>query len=380
MSSAASRQFRFGFVSTFAWGTWGGSEELWCGTAARLRQRGHGVAVNVSAVQFGARQVRELAGMGCAVASRRSGKLLDRLSRRLGVSEHRWLNALATDLVVISQAGNLDGVEWMLACRKRGIPYVALCEGAAEFGWPDDPLAEDARLGYTGAAACCFVSETNLRLTERQLACDLPSARVVRNPFKVRFDADVPWPTEDVLRFACVARLEAKAKGQDLIFQVLAREKWRRRPVEVTLCGSGPNERAFRRLVANSGLSARVTFAGHVDEIERVWASHHALLLPSRMEGLPLALVEAALCGRPAVVTDVGGNREVVVDGETGFVCDAATVALLDGALERAFSRARDLREMGAKAAARARTLFPPDPCDTFATALCAECDRLKLG
>ena len=57
-------------------------------------------------------------------------------------------------------------------------------------------------------------------------------------------------------------------------------------------------------------------------------------MLPSRFEGLPLALVEAMLCPRPAVVTNVAGNTEVIEDGETGFVAAAPTAGHLDEAME----------------------------------------------
>lgn len=55
-----------------------------------------------------------------------------------------------------------------------------------------------------------------------------------------------------------------------------------------------------------------VAFLGHVENVEDVWAKHNALLLPSRFEGMPLVVVEAMLCGRPCIATDVGGNSELI--------------------------------------------------------------------
>ena len=57
---------------------------------------------------------------------------------------------------------------------------------------------------------------------------------------------------------------------------------------------------------------AGVTLLGHVDDIRTVWARAHIAVLPSRREGLPKSLIEAAACGRPMVATDVPGCREVV--------------------------------------------------------------------
>jgi glycosyltransferase involved in cell wall biosynthesis len=63
--------------------------------------------------------------------------------------------------------------------------------------------------------------------------------------------------------------------------------------------------------------------------------------MPSRSEGTPLALVEAMICGRPSVVTDVGGNLEWVEEPRNGFIAEAPTVRSFGKALERAWM-ARD--------------------------------------
>lgn len=58
-----------------------------------------------------------------------------------------------------------------------------------------------------------------------------------------------------------------------------------------------------------------VAFAGHVSDIHRIWAASHIAVLPSRREGLPKSLLEAAACGRPIVATDVPGCREIARPG-----------------------------------------------------------------
>jgi glycosyltransferase involved in cell wall biosynthesis len=63
-----------------------------------------------------------------------------------------------------------------------------------------------------------------------------------------------------------------------------------------------------------------VTWLGHVDDIATVWARAHIAVLPSRREGLPLSLLEAAACGRPMVATDVPGCREVAIAWQTGLL------------------------------------------------------------
>ncbi|MGE0868693.1 MAG: glycosyltransferase family 4 protein [Kofleriaceae bacterium] len=61
-----------------------------------------------------------------------------------------------------------------------------------------------------------------------------------------------------------------------------------------------------------------VQLLGHVSDIPEFWANSHIAVLPSRREGLPKSMLEAAACGRPMIATDAPGCREVVIPGETG--------------------------------------------------------------
>lgn len=85
--------------------------------------------------------------------------------------------------------------------------------------------------------------------------------------------------------------------------------------------------------------SEDVQLVGSVEDVTSQLAWADVLLLTSRTEGLPGAVIEAAAAGRPAVVFDVGGASETVVDGETGFVVPAGDVA---AAAERLTRLAKD--------------------------------------
>ena len=83
-----------------------------------------------------------------------------------------------------------------------------------------------------------------------------------------------------------------------------------------------------------------------------------------------MALVEAMLCGRPAIVTDVGGNSEVLQDEVTGFIASAPTERHVDEALERAWQQREQWREIGLRAYTSIRELVPADPVALFANHL----------
>ena len=82
---------------------------------------------------------------------------------------------------------------------------------------------------------------------------------------------------------------------------------------------------------------------GHVPDISQVWARAHIAVLPSRREGLPKSLLEAAACGRPIVATDVPGCREIAVAGVNALLVPPQDSFALADAIERLAS-APDLR------------------------------------
>jgi glycosyltransferase involved in cell wall biosynthesis len=360
------------FIATNEGVRWGGSEHLWSRVAERLASGSAQVHVSVKDWGTPVKQIERLRSVGCRIFLRPAPTFPVRVRRRVlfqGKFEEHHLREVAggADAIVISQGSNFDGVAWMEAARALGLPYVVVSQSAADHLWLSDDVTD--RLGgcYEGAKAAFFVSAANLALTRKQLAAPVSRGKVIRNPFNVRYDASSAWPVDaaDGLRLGCVARLEPVQKGQDVLFEVLDRPKWRGRKVRVTLAGGGENERTLRRLATVMRL-ANVEFAGFVEDVEEFWTRHHALVLPSRYEGMPLSLVEAMLCGRAAIVTDVGGNCELVRDGLNGFVAKAPTAEFVDEAMERAWENRRRLREMGEAAARDVRAWVSADPVGEF--------------
>jgi glycosyltransferase involved in cell wall biosynthesis len=351
---------------------WGGSELLWSATAERFKRNGFEVWISVKGWNTPVKQIERLCSVGCRIFYRQTPSLVERLERRAfpGRFFRRHIRMLGVNaaLVVISQGGNSDGLDWMEAANANGLNYAALVQGASDLSWPEDTVAERLASAYERARAAYFVSEANLNLTRDQFASKLENGKLVRNPFNVRYDSRCPWPSDFThgLALACIARLDMGGKGQDLLMHVLNLPHWRERKVQVSLVGEGPNERVLHSMARKLRLS-NVEFVGQLHNIEDVWARHHALVLPTRFEGMPLVVVEAMLCGRPCIVTDVGGSRELIRDDINGFLAKAPTVGLLDEAMNRAWDRREDLRSMGEIAASDVREWVSEDPAEDFA-------------
>ncbi len=364
------------FLSTMKGWRWGGSEELWSQAASRLQSAGNDVLVAVPDWPERAPQVAALTRLGIPIYASSFGKhrgLLRRAWRRAMHDPSKtplWFKQFQPDLVVISQGHNSGGFNWARICKASRVPYAIIVQCNSEEWWFGETLPE-ALQAYRSASRVFCVSEANLQLLRLQLGDPLPNAEVVRNPFNVSTEVAPPWSSSaDRWKIASVARLDPAAKGHDILLQTLALPQWKERPVEVNLYGSGPDEPVLRRLTQMFGLTD-VHFRGHCSDVRSIWAGNHLLALPSRYEGLPLALVEAMWCARPAVVTDVGGNSELCVENITGFVAPAPTVNAFSQALERAWQSRERWQQMGIAARGMVEARIPRDPIQAF-------CDRLR--
>lgn len=84
--------------------------------------------------------------------------------------------------------------------------------------------------------------------------------------------------------------------------------------------GRGELEVELKAQVHRLGLDARVFFLGLREDIPRILSVLDVFVLPSLSEGLSMAILEAMIAGKAVIATDVGGNPELVVNGETGFL------------------------------------------------------------
>jgi glycosyltransferase involved in cell wall biosynthesis len=249
------------------------------------------------------------------------------------------------------------------------IPFATICQANAEHFWPDDEAASRYRKVMTEARRCYFVSNANQRLFEKQIGCELTNAEIVFNPFNVDINATLPclrFDDDRELRLASVARLHPPSKGQDILLEALADPIWRTRRWCLGLYGEGPMKNSIERMVERLGLRDRVRFAGFVSPVGNIWIENHVLVMPSRYEGMPLAMVEAMMCARPVVATDVAGHSEIVKDGVNGFLAEAPTASSVGRALERLWARRLDLEAIGKVAAQSIRQHVPADPASIF--------------
>jgi glycosyltransferase involved in cell wall biosynthesis len=157
-------------------------------------------------------------------------------------------------------------------------------------------------------------------------------------------------------RLVCVGRL-CERKGQLFLVKAIPALVKEGRRFELVLVGDGEDRAAIEQLIAKNNLTGIVTVTGWAsalrvkDEILQA----RAVILPSFAEGLPVALMEAMVLGRPVLSTYVAGIPELVLEGKTGWLFPAGSEDdMLDAIRSCLDTLPQALKTMGELARARA--------------------------
>lgn len=371
---------RVAFFSTLTNTAWGGSEILWYKTALHMQKNGVKVAAFVKKWEAEALAITSLREAGAEVFFYTTGKeinlsqrILRKVKQRLFL-ENNILDAVfkwKPDIIFFSQSHSYDlgyftekAVSTLLRTK---IPYCIICQNNTDYSFvPEIEVRAKIKEIYSKAERVFFVSKRNRRTAEHVICSVIDNSEIISNSISISAgDIGVlPYPDDEVVRFASVARLRCSHKGQNLLLDVLSQPAWRQRNWILNLYGNGEDEKYLKELVSYLNLSERVNFKGQVTDIRAVWLENHILLLASFGEGMPLALQEAMLCGRPGVVTDVGGNSEMIDDNICGWIANGNTLVSFSETLERAWNNKQNWANMGKLAhekAIKSIDLFPQD-------------------
>jgi glycosyltransferase involved in cell wall biosynthesis len=353
---------------------WGGSEALWAATAMSALDAGHQLFVSIYDWPQMPSIIAELEARGAVIHRRKVGRRWRRSSLLMRLFyPFRALHDFNPDVVLINQGSTYDisrGKEFTrlrnALVRDARWPFMLLCH--CEQNAPSRRRSrERARVAFAAARIVGMLSHGLRAKSERDLGLALPHARFFQNPLNIRSTRLLPWPQANELRFAFVGRLEY-VKGLDLAIEVLSSPAWRDRAWTLDVYGEGELKPQYEAQVTALGLTDRIRFCGFTCDIDSVWREHHLMLLPSRAEGVPNSMLEAMLCGRPVIVSDVGGISEWVADGKNAYLLPKPEVGALTMALERCWAERASLEQMGRIAYESTLRQRDPNPAGTIVT------------
>jgi glycosyltransferase involved in cell wall biosynthesis len=176
---------------------------------------------------------------------------------------------------------------------------------------------------------------------------------VIYNAVRILPIIEISQKKIDVL---CVANLNRYAKGIDVLLRAVkfAEESINR----VCIAGSGHLKEMFQEMTNNMGLRGKVRFLGTVNNVRELMQQSKLFVLPSRWEGLPMALLEAMEACMPIVATSVGGIPEAITDHENGILVPPENPRELAVALVSLLQSPEHARSLGMNARQTAVSQF----------------------
>ena len=158
------------------------------------------------------------------------------------------------------------------------------------------------------AAGVCDATTDNLKRLH-----GVPASKIVRvynGVDPIRKSAGENWPAKTGFTLAFVGRL-APVKNHSLLFHAFRTALAAMPNLRLWMIGDGSERGTLERMAADLGIYSQTTFWGQQLDVAPFFSAADAFIMSSRLEGLPVSLLQAFSVGLPAIVTDVGGIAEV---------------------------------------------------------------------
>jgi glycosyltransferase involved in cell wall biosynthesis len=149
-------------------------------------------------------------------------------------------------------------------------------------------------------------------------------------------------------------------KNQEVLLTTLRHLRVARVDVHLVIAGDGPLRDFLARRAAELEVADRVSFVGELDDVRPVLTALDVFVLPStEVESFSNAALEAMAIGRPVILSDIGGAREMIDDGVEGYVVSRTELAArLPALIAALYADRRKRQQMGNAARLRAETRF----------------------
>lgn len=198
-----------------------------------------------------------------------------------------------------------------------------------------------------------WVADRKVRVLHNALMTDSYGREVLNLPRRV---VD---PRREV-RLLNVGRLSPE-KGQVLLLQAVARLLPQYPGLVVWFAGTGPLQAELLAEAQRLGLDGRVRFLGYVADMPALYGDVDLVVQSSLTEGLPNVMLEVAYLGVPVVATDVGGTREVIEHGRSGWLVEGGSLLALADGLRRFLQAPTEFAAMARSGRARIEAEFSID-------------------
>jgi glycosyltransferase involved in cell wall biosynthesis len=197
------------------------------------------------------------------------------------------------------------------------------------------------------------ISEDILYFLKSVLPNHMQSIQLLQNAIDLkRFEKPMDFNKvrdNAVFNMVSIGRLD-KNKNHQFLIDVVLDLKNRKIPVDLTIVGEGNQRSALQEKISRLDLSNQISLVGSQEKVEAFLWNADLYIHSAITEGFGLTLIEAMACGLPVVCTDGKGNRDLIQEGENGFMVGEKDAKLLADKIELLFKNDNLRQKMGAKA------------------------------
>lgn len=227
-----------------------------------------------------------------------------------------------------------------------GIPYVVWCLGSDIWDYGSNSISREAIRIILRQASVLFAD--GFQLGEDVQA--LSGKRCLFLPSSRRMDIDISAKT-DIMparkNYLFIGRYHPN-KGPDILIEAIAKlDPLLRKQVHFHFFGGGPLEKTLKQKIQQEGLSDIITLKGYIEQKEAVayLKACDALIIPSRVESIPVVLSDALQTGCPVLVSDVGDMGRLIREYGAGIVFPSNSPTQLAEAIEKGVSKVENFSE-----------------------------------
>lgn len=205
-----------------------------------------------------------------------------------------------------------------------GMPVMVASERSTDLWKKNHHFFIDKFLGFFTDKIVCN-SESVKSHYEKKLGQISRKLIVIKNGIDLeRFSFDNSKPVQKKEKIVLTVSRISPEKGIQFLIEAAKIVLKKTKDVKFLIAGKGPLRKELEDLVKKHKIQDRVIFSGYIKNIENLISESDVVILPSLWEGLPNILLEAMAMKKPIIATDVGGVREIVKNGENGFIVKPA--------------------------------------------------------
>lgn len=337
------------FLSLMNGSAWGGSEEFWYKTALWMSKNNYKIGIGCFGWEEKKERINELKKAGCNVylLSNKKG-LLKKWNLKKSLDQIPFSDY---DLTMVNQGGWEDVLHAPFKHLYKKLPvYVLNNHNYNEKAVLSKTKKRLLQQWVSNAQMNFGDTQKIFNFLKRNFNIQIDNKETLINPIASQPNTQPsPFPVfkDDVCLWVMFAEFDTARKSQDILIKSLSSQKWADRNWQLHLFGKGKDKPMLEKQISDAGLENKILFKGYTNDIKLTLQDYHLLLQCTRIDAMPITVVEAMAMARPCVVSQVGDMPVWVKDGINGFVCNEVTVKGIDEVLERSWQQKANWETMG---------------------------------